>query len=50
LQSQRQARPVAYEFGGPIGAFGIMVFSHVLLYYVYYVLHVNNGHMFMPSS
>eukprot|EP00762_Andalucia_godoyi_P008661 ANDGO_00445.mRNA.1 Delta(24(24(1)))-sterol reductase len=39
-----------YEFGGPLGALGIMTYSHVLLYYVYYCLHHADGTMWFPSS
>jgi delta24(24(1))-sterol reductase len=40
----------SYEFGGPLGALGIMAYSHVMLYYVYWCLHYNNGAMWVPSS
>lgn len=39
-----------YEFGGPVGAVSIFVVSHVLLYYVYFVLNHNGGAMFVPQT
>ena len=38
------------EFGGPIGASCIVVFSHALLYYVYYCLQHNNGRLWIAHS
>lgn len=34
-----------YEFGGPLGCLFTMVFSHFLLYYVYYCLNENHGNV-----
>ena len=39
----------AYEFGGPIGASVIVVFSHLLVYYLWLSLHYYNGAFVMPS-
>jgi hypothetical protein len=41
---------VEYEFGGPVGAALIFVISHVLLYYVYFVLTENGGALWAPRS
>ena len=43
-KSKRYA-PVGLEFGGPWGAGFIIVISHVLLYYVWYIVNLNNGEL-----
>lgn len=43
-------KSIDYEFGGPIGAATIFVVSHVLMYYVYYVLNHNGGAVWTPKS
>lgn len=45
-----RAAAVEYEFGGPVGAALIFVISHVLLYYVYFVLTENGGALWAPRS
>ncbi len=40
----------AYEFGGPIGASVIIVFSHLLVYYLWISLTYYSGAMIAPSS
>eukprot|EP00742_Colponemidia_sp_Colp-10_P003852 GILJ01004102.1.p1 GENE.GILJ01004102.1~~GILJ01004102.1.p1 ORF type:complete len:465 (+),score=45.43 GILJ01004102.1:52-1446(+) len=41
---------VYYEFGGPVGVFAIMIFSHCLMYYFWACLQINKGHMLLPHS
>ena len=48
--AEASGAPHAMEFGGPFGALSIMVFSHALLYYVYYCLAHNAGSLFLPGS
>lgn len=38
-----------YEFGGPIGVIGIMVFSHIIVYYLYLCLHLYQGKLIYPG-
>jgi len=38
------------EFGGPIGAFSIILFSHLLVYYLWISLTYYKGSLFYPSS
>ncbi len=40
----------AYEFGGPIGACFIIIFSHVLIYYLWMSLTFFKGALFLPLS
>ena len=49
-QRSSKRRAEEYEFGGPLGASLIFVVSHILLYYVYFVLNHNGGAMFVPKS
>lgn len=39
-----------YEFGGPIGAFCIIFFSHLLVYYLWISLNLHQGGLFYPNS
>jgi Delta24(24(1))-sterol reductase len=39
-----------YEFGGPIGAFFIILFSHLLVYYLWICLTYYNGALTYPNS
>lgn len=39
-----------YEFGGPVGAFFIIIFSHFLVYYLWASLEFYNGALVAPSS
>jgi Delta24(24(1))-sterol reductase len=41
---------VDWEFGGPYGTLSIMIGSHILLYYVWYILLHNNCQMWLPRS
>jgi len=38
------------EFGGPVGAFLIMVFSHFIPYYLWYCVEFNSSSVAVPSS
>eukprot|EP01080_Neovahlkampfia_damariscottae_P010785 gene10785-3402_t len=38
-----------YEFGGPIGAVSIIIFSHFIPYYLWYCTDLNNGVLALPS-
>ncbi|MCR9192486.1 MAG: ERG4/ERG24 family protein [Gammaproteobacteria bacterium] len=38
-----------YEFGGPIGSFCIIVFSHILIYYLWASLTFFQGSLFLPT-
>ncbi|RYG46753.1 hypothetical protein EON67_09200, partial [archaeon] len=49
-KSSHKKKAEEWEFGGPIGAAAIMIVSHVLLYYVYYVINLNGGALFIPRS
>jgi delta24(24(1))-sterol reductase len=42
--------PEPYQFGGPIGAFGIFVASHFLVLYFFACIHHNNGALLVPRS
>mmetsp|Transcript_10538 Transcript_10538/g.15842 ORF Transcript_10538/g.15842 Transcript_10538/m.15842 type:complete len:468 (+) Transcript_10538:101-1504(+) len=44
------AKKDSYEFGGPIGAGALMVWSHYILLYFWYCLEENNGQMLIPTS
>ncbi|PIS00336.1 MAG: delta(24(24(1)))-sterol reductase [Chlamydiae bacterium CG10_big_fil_rev_8_21_14_0_10_35_9] len=48
--SLSHANKQEYEFGGPIGAFFIIIFSHLLLYYLWISLTYYNGSLVYPSS
>ena len=39
-----------YEFGGPIGATALMIWSHYILLYFWYCLETNKGQMIIPYS
>eukprot|EP01036_Dinobryon_divergens_P024122 gene24122-32539_t len=39
-----------YEFGGPVGAGALMIWSHYILLYFWYCLEVNHGQMLIPLS
>lgn len=39
-----------YEFGGPLGAFCIILFSHALVYYLWMSLTFYSGALFWPAS
>ncbi|KAM0752194.1 ERG4/ERG24 ergosterol biosynthesis protein [Meredithblackwellia eburnea MCA 4105] len=39
-----------YEFGGPIGVLGMMIFFPCLFYYLYSCLFFNNGYFFKPTN
>jgi len=38
------------EFGGPIGATALMIWSHYILFYFWYCLETNNGQIIIPLS
>jgi len=40
---------IEYEFGGPIGATALMIWSHYILLYFWYCLEMNDGQMIIPS-
>jgi Delta24(24(1))-sterol reductase len=46
----RQDTIQEYEFGGPLGAFFIIVFSHILIYYLWVSLTFFQGALFLPTS
>jgi hypothetical protein len=39
-----------YEFGGPIGAVALMIFSHTILYYLWLSWRYHNAEVFVPSQ
>eukprot|EP00818_Percolomonas_sp_WS_P005706 CAMPEP_0117446806 /NCGR_PEP_ID=MMETSP0759-20121206/6540_1 /TAXON_ID=63605 /ORGANISM="Percolomonas cosmopolitus, Strain WS" /LENGTH=435 /DNA_ID=CAMNT_0005239103 /DNA_START=1388 /DNA_END=2695 /DNA_ORIENTATION=+ len=39
-----------YEFGGPIGALAVMLFSHFIVYYLWICLAFNDGAVLIPTS
>jgi len=43
----KMSKKTDYEFGGPKGSIGIMIFSHVILYLLYHLLGVEN---WMPNT
>jgi delta24(24(1))-sterol reductase len=40
---------IEYEFGGPIGATALMIWSHYILLYFWYCLETNSGQMVIPG-
>jgi len=42
-------KEIVYEFGGPIGTFSIMIFSHVIMYYLWLSVEHKGGQLFIPS-
>lgn len=40
----------AYEFGGPVGVFCLIVWSHYILFYFWYCLEKSNGSLIIPTS
>jgi delta24(24(1))-sterol reductase len=38
------------EFGGRVGALSLMIFSHFILYYMFYCVNLNNGNLFFPTT
>lgn len=50
METKKKSEKVAYEFGGPIGCFFIMVYSHFLPYYFYLALQNSNGGLLYPSE
>jgi hypothetical protein len=38
-----QGKAAAYEFGGPWGVFFLMLWSHYILYYFWYILEVGRA-------
>jgi Delta24(24(1))-sterol reductase len=38
-----------YEFGGPVGALMIIIFSHCIPYYLWYCTELNNGSLAIPT-
>jgi delta24(24(1))-sterol reductase len=41
---------IVYEFGGPAGVLGIMLFAPCMMYFFYACLENNNGRMLYPNS
>jgi len=39
---------IVYEFGGPMGTLTIMLFSHVIMYYLWLSVAHHNGNLFLP--
>ena len=39
-----------FEFGGPLGALALILWSHYILFYFWYCLETNNGQMIIPTS
>jgi hypothetical protein len=47
---ETKAEKVAYEFGGPLGCFFIITYSHFLPYYFYLALQNSKGGLIYPSE
>lgn len=50
MDAKKKSDKVAYEFGGPIGCFFIMIYSHFLPYYFYLALQNSKGGLLYPSE
>lgn len=48
--SKRVVEPEPYQFGGPLGALGIFVFSHFIVMYFFACLNHNGGALLLPQS
>lgn len=49
-KKEGETKSEEYEFGGPVGAIGLMVWSHYILIYFWYCLEFNSGQMIIPTS
>ncbi|KAJ1553359.1 hypothetical protein HK405_008157, partial [Cladochytrium tenue] len=43
-------KEVLYEFGGPWGAIGIMIFSPCIMYFLWDAVEFHEGHLNLPTS
>ncbi|EDQ88527.1 uncharacterized protein MONBRDRAFT_37477 [Monosiga brevicollis MX1] len=50
--ASKKAAPEAMEieFGGPVGAAFLIIWSHYILFYFWYCLEANKGHLVLPTS
>ena len=49
LQHSKMKEREEYEFGGPIGACFIIIFSHFIPYYLWFCVDLNNGNLALPT-
>jgi Delta24(24(1))-sterol reductase len=50
LKDSAMDNEVIYEFGGPIGALSLILFSHFIMIYLWASIEYYDGNVFLPSS
>jgi delta24(24(1))-sterol reductase len=50
LKESLMDNEIIYEFGGPIGAMGLILFSHFIMIYLWVSLEFHDGNVFYPSG
>jgi delta24(24(1))-sterol reductase len=50
VAAKEAAAPIEYEFGGAIGVFFLMLWSHYILFYFWYCYETADGKMVLPLS